>query len=600
MNLLQDYRARFAFLADAFNSTGGFRPRVLWTDETLISTDAKGNMITGVRRVPKVAGPSYLMQHARESLEKYAGRCSVAVYQPHLREACMRFVSFLSRRRPMRDGVDSPLAQLLLTNADLRGNSLDATLSTLALQLKARGTALVLLDMPRREAPPGSMREQIERRSVPFLRPILPESVCAYEVDDETGDLTSLSINCTEAVHGQERPCTRTWAATHWELRCDDKLVDRGEHGFPRCPVLAVTESGEVFPSVGRYAHVADLSLRLYNARSERDDILRGQTFSIFCLQVPEGASDAYSARDAVAAIGTHSMLVYQGEAPRFVSPDTGPTEAYRLAIEELERSIRHATLDESDTESARPESGLSRRLRFEQLNADLAGFSQRMQSLEQRIWALYHEALGVPNRVRTEWPTDFNLVDSQAELDILAAMQATGMPDAALNLKRKKIAAAEFDASDEADKAAVMAAIDEGEQLAAIGAAADDARADDPDGAGSTAEPAPPQVDLSPIVERLAAIEARMAEPAAAPVAPVINITVPEQPPAQVTVEAPHVTVNPPQITVEAPQITVEAPATAPPAPQPITLNTGGGGRVISLIKDATGQITGAAVNDA
>lgn len=85
-----------------------------------------------------------------------------------------------------------------------------------------------------------------------------------------------------------------------------------------------------------------------------------------------------------------------------------------------------------------------------------------------------------------------------------------------------------------------------------------------------------------------------------AAPVAPVINITVPEQPPAQVTVEAPHVTVNPPQITVEAPQITVEAPATAPPAPQPITLNTGGGGRVISLIKDATGQITGAAVNDA
>lgn len=141
---------------------------------------------------------------------------------------------------------------------------------------------------------------------------------------------------------------------------------------------------------------------------------------------------------------------------------------------------------------------------------------------------------------------------------------------------------------------------IDEGEQLAAIGAAADDACADDPDGAGSTAEPAPPQVDLSPIVERLAAIEARMAEPAAAPVAPVINITVPEQPPAQVTVEAPHVTVNPPQITVEAPQITVEAPATAPPAPQPITLNTGGGGRVISLIKDATGQITGAAVNDA
>lgn len=600
MNLSQDFRRRFAFLAESFHSTGGFRPRVTWADEVLTAKNDDGTTTTGIRRVPKVAGPCYLNQHPRELLDKYAERCAVSVHQPHLREACERFCSFLARRMPLRDGVDSPLTQLLLNDADLRGNSLDNTLSALALQIKARGTMLVLLDVPRREAPPGSMREQIERRAVPFIRSIAPEAVSAYEVDDETGDLTSLTVDCVESVNGKEVPCTRTWTETHWELRCDDKVIDRGEHGFPRCPVLAATESGDPFPSVGKYAHISDLSLSVYNRRSERDAILRGQTFSVFCMQVPKDASASYSAESAAVALGIHNVLVYPGEAPRFVAPDNGPLEAYRLVIEELERSISKAALDDSDAGSAQPESGLSRRLRFERLNADLASFARRMQSLERSIWALYHEALGVPNRVRTEWPTDFNLVDSQAELDILAAMQATGMPDAALNLKRKKIAAAEFDASDEADKAAVMAAIDEGEQLAAIGAAADDARADDPDGAGSTAEPAPPQVDLSPIVERLAAIEARMAEPAAAPVAPVINITVPEQPPAQVTVEAPHVTVNPPQITVEAPQITVEAPATAPPAPQPITLNTGGGGRVISLIKDATGQITGAAVNDA
>jgi len=48
----------------------------------------------------------------------------------------------------------------------------------------------------------------------------------------------------------------------------------------------------------------------------------------------------------------------------------------------------------------------------------------------------------------------------------------------------------------------------------------------------------------------------------------------------------------------VEAPQITVEASPV--PATGPITLNTGAGARVIDLVRDGDGRVTGAAVREA
>jgi hypothetical protein len=63
---------------------------------------------------------------------------------------------------------------------------------------------------------------------------------------------------------------------------------------------------------------------------------------------------------------------------------------------------------------------------------------------------------------VTVEWPSDFNLVDTQAELDILLSMQTTGFPPAVLAAKRATVVGAEFDGADEDTKAALLAAIDE------------------------------------------------------------------------------------------------------------------------------------------
>lgn len=454
-------KARFDFLAQAFNGDGGFAPLIKWQAHE----DGKSR--------PTVSGPCYLVPHARESAEKYAARAACAVYENHLREACERFVGYLGRKRPKREGIEAPLVELLLEDCDLRGTKLDAFLGALSLDCKARGSMLLLLDMPPEiEGPPVSLRDQVARRQVPYLTSIDPVRLEVWETDSH-GLFTHVGITDCEEVDGKPEEVVRHWDRSDWWVMFKDKELRRGQHPFGQCPVLALTESGKPFPVIGKYAQVADLSKRLFNARSERDEILRGQTFSLLTLQIPAEHAAQWNAAQATATIGTNSMLVHTGDAPpAFIAPPDGPATVYANTITELEASIRRIGQDFSSEESAQQESGVARKLRFEQLNADLANYAQSLEGLESRMWALFHQALATTPETSAAWPTDYNLTDTLAELEILTSMQAAGMPEAVLAQKKKAIVSAEFDNAEEDEKQAMLDAIDQQEQAGQSGGA--------------------------------------------------------------------------------------------------------------------------------
>ena len=250
------------------------------------------------------------------------------------------------------------------------------------------------------------------------------------------------------------------------EIRIGDRVIREGEHAFGACPVLAFTESGREFPVIGEYEQIARLSRAVFNKRSERDDLMRSQGFSLLTLQVPPDSN--FDPSTVSATIGTHSMLVHAGDTPAFISPDSGPAERYSADIDELQQAIRRISHEESTEVGTQAESGVARRLRFEALNASIATFAQNLQQLELRMWALFHRAIGTTSRVTVAWPTDYNLSDVAAELDILTMMQAAGFPPRVLTEKRQAIASAEFDSADDDTKAELAAAIDEAEQAAA------------------------------------------------------------------------------------------------------------------------------------
>jgi len=421
---------------------------------------------TTLRKPISVLGDCHLVPYPRESEDKYASRAACAVYENHLLTSCERFSAYLGRKSPARTGTDNPLVSRMVEDADDSGTALDVFWHHFAINTKARGCMLLLLDMPT-ELPATSMADVISGsvRAVPYLSAIEPETVADYTLDAK-GRFTELKVNALEKINGELVPVLRVWTATGWSVLRGQQVLRQGSHPFGACPVLAFTESGVPFPQVGKYAQIADLSKRMYNARSELDEILRGQTFSLLTLQVPQDSAAMFKPDETAATIGIHSLLVHQGDTPAFIAPDSGPAQTYMAQIEAMRLAISRISM-ESGTEQAQGnttqiESGLSRRLRFEALNADLSTFARGLQDLEARMWALFHRALGLTNRVEVTFPSDFNLTNSTAELDMLLLMQQTGFPEAALAEKRRTIVQAEFDRAEPATMQLLLASIDD------------------------------------------------------------------------------------------------------------------------------------------
>lgn len=438
---------RFAFLSDALNGCGRFAPRVSY------AVDA-----SGMSRPSSVATACALVPYPRESAMKYAARVAATVYENHLRAACERFVGYIARRSPVRDGLQNPLIGAIAEDADWAGNAIDVFWHGFMIEAKARGCMLLLVELP--AVQPLTQAEAVDLRLVPYLTAIEPERVTGYELD-ERKRFAWVKIASRGYVAGKMTNVERYWDASVWRVMVGERVVEEGAHPFGECPMLAFTEGG-CYPHVGSFAQIADLSCRLYNARSEKTEILRAQTFSLLTYQVPAESRSTFNAAEVAATIGTHNMLVHEGDAPTFIAPSDGPATVYADDIAALEDAIRRIgfSTDIDGAKTAADASGLALTIRFQALNGALSAFAQRMHDLEARMWALVARHLGISAAPTAAWATDYSLADVERELNILTAMQATGFAEEALTAQRLRIAGEAFDSLDEAARDEVLAAI--------------------------------------------------------------------------------------------------------------------------------------------
>lgn len=417
---------RFEFIAHALAGSGGF------------------------------ADGRFLVKYPRESDAKYDRRREIAFYINHLMPAVSRFVGYLIAKPPMRETGGVPLFDAVIDDADYRGNSLDSWFSSFSVQAKARGSMLALVDMPR--AVPGDLASQIASRAVPYLVQIKPEAVTRYSTD-VTGAFTFIEWKSTiDDGQGSRIDVLRRWDSTSWSVVRGIEVIDSGVHALGVVPVVAFSE-GDEFGCTGPFAQIADIGLRLYNMRSELDEILRSQTFSIMAYQVPEQSRLQFDVAKSAESIGTHNMLVYYGDAPSFIAPPDGPARVYMDSIASLIAQIN--AIGMVIDEKSQAESGLARQLRFEDLNAALKDFSARMEDFERRVWSIVSRWLGVRSQVSVSWPDDFALSDLASDLEVAQNMVALGMPESYMREKRKQLAQADLSSSSPETLASIISDID-------------------------------------------------------------------------------------------------------------------------------------------
>ena len=564
---------RFTFLAEALNASGGFAPQIATTTDS-----------NGLTKPTGIAGACHLVPYPRESAIKFAGRAAIAVYENHLRSAVERFVGHIGRRAPVREGLDNPLLAAVANDADWAGNHINVFWSSFMVEAKARGSMLLLVEMASEQS--STQADALERRLVPYLTAIEPERLVSFDLN-ESKRFNWVRISATHKIGTERVMVERYWDANEWRVYRNDVVIEQGPHPFGECPVLAFTEGG-CYPHVGGFAQIADLSKRIYNARSELDEILRSQTFSLLTYQRTVEERATFNAAEISATIGTHNMLVHEGAAPSFIAPPDGPAKVYQEVIDGLQEAISRISYSVDSHQGAKTnESGLALVVRFQSLNGALSSFAMRMQDLEARAWVLVSRALGLKATVFAQWATDYSLVDTERELQVLASMRGTGFAEAALIEQRKRIAGQVFDSLDDDTLSEVLASLGEGGQEIAPTPETPELEM------VTQVQPEPAPVDLSLVTAQISALSAKI---------DAIPVLLAPEP-----VKAKEQDLSPVMAAIAALSSKVDAmeqpvaPVAATPAPQhPIIFNTAQGARVIDLVRDVDGNLTGAKVREA
>jgi hypothetical protein len=417
----------FQIVADALNGTGGF------SDGT------------------------YLVQYPRESDDKFERRQAIAWYANALRPACQRFVGYLTKRPPFRE-VSQPAFTALLDSCNWPNDNLDVFWSQFMTDAKARGAMLLLVDMP----PEGLETD----RTWPILSSIPLERLTAYAMNPQ-GALASVSFSDTLTIDGKETAVSRVYDETGWRVRLGTTLLSQGTHSLGVCPVLAFAESG-AFPGLGEFATIAHLSKRLYNLRSELDEILRSQTFSLLTYKVP---TDRYPLDLGAIAqtIGTHNLLQTFPEGAEFIAPPEGPARVYLDVIAQVEGLIRQAALMVDIPNSNNQESGVALQLRFQALNSSLVGFARRMEDFERRMWELAGRWLGIEPQVSVSWGKDYSIADLKTEIEVAQNMAALNAPPAYQQAKLQQLIQLDLATLPEDELSGILAGIDEMQQETAL-----------------------------------------------------------------------------------------------------------------------------------
>jgi hypothetical protein len=438
--------ARFSFIGHALRGDGPFRPSASPVNEAATA----------------------LVRYPRESDAKFARRNELAFYASPLAQAASRFTGYLSTRAPARS-IPQELFQAVADDADGKGNALDQFWLQFMQEAKARGSMLLLVDMPAMSA--SNRAQQLATRSAPIWTAIAPEMLTDYQIgEDGRFDFAEFSGSCKDPVTNQARACVWYFDREAWQARGEGgvELTPLTPHPLGVCPLLIFTEGGD-FPHFGPFAAIADLSKRMFNLDSELDEILRSQTFSLLTMQVPDDSTAEQkidAAKVAGQTIGTNNLLVHSGTTPAFIAPPDGPAKVYLDRIAALQARIDEIALNVASPNAR--ESGIALQLRFQAINAELARFASRMEDLERNAWELSRRWLGMTTAPTVTWPRDFNLLDVLQELQILADMRANAMPEAIIVQQIRRIAGQQFVGADQATQDAISAALVQQEQAAA------------------------------------------------------------------------------------------------------------------------------------
>jgi len=394
---------------------------------------------------------TYLSKFGRESDDKYKNRKETSVYYNMFSQKVERYIGYLFSQKPTRN-TRNKLIKEILADTDKQGNSIDSFMSDFSAQAKVRGSMLLLVDMPKELS--SNLKDQIDNRELPYFVPIEPERLTKYELDN-FGNFLNVRYTDTIRENGEDVKIERYYDLTKWVVYEGDEIKEQGEHNLGVCPVLAFSEKGS-FPSAGEFTQIGDLAKDHFNKKSELDEILRAQTFSILTIQ-------ARDPKDVVLDLGTDNAISYAPDMakPDFIAPPEAPASTYQKEKNTIEQNINDVAYDIDTNKGV--ESGISLTIKFQGLNSSLSKFATKLNNLEYKMFDIAFRYIKSTNDISIQYPTDFNIIDIKNEISILEDIKNLGYKIPTYEkLKLTNIIQSDLGHLNEEDKAQILSEIED------------------------------------------------------------------------------------------------------------------------------------------
>lgn len=358
---------------------------------------------------------SRLMQHFRESSEKYNQRCKTAYYLNYLKPCVDAHVTPIFKALAIRDyeGTGAVLWEAFMNDVDFTGTHIKDLMRRAAIEAKLNGVAFIVMDMPSDIESEVSTIYSLskDRSKLPYAFIVSPVQIDEIGLD-KFGRINKFTYKEPDR-YSEQQFATRTLTPQGWTLK-DSKGETSGNWNLGIVPVVPLFskehDNFDILPS-SDFISIAKTNLAIYNMSSWLSDILINQTFSIL----------VYPANDECELIiGTSNALGYPSDAthePKFIAPASDPANILATNIERLQQEC-YRMADVVNVTGVRVQaSGTAKAWDYQQTNQILADFADRVEAAEKRLAILFKRWVGVEFEYTCNYPNDYSIADVETEL---------------------------------------------------------------------------------------------------------------------------------------------------------------------------------------
>lgn len=358
---------------------------------------------------------SYLIQHKRESNDKYAKRKELSYYLNYFKPCIDAHVSPIFKTLAFRDykGKGAKSWQQFCDDVDFRKTKIKDLMKQAAHEAKLNGVAFLVMDKELDASPITLAELEENRKNIPYAFVVSPERVNEI-ITDKHGRIISFEYEEPDEYE-ENKTAKRTFTIDGWKLE-NSKEIKTGVwnlHCVPVIPVPSKLVEGNFNPlPPSEFLSIAKTNKIIYNMCSWLNEILANQTFSV--LTYPSTSSDSL-------VIGTSNALGYPSDAshePKFIAPSADPANIVSTQITKLQEECYRMAGVVNVTGVRSEMSGVAKQWDYEQTNQVLADFADILENAEKALAELFMRFTGVEFEYRLNYPSDFTISDVNTELN--------------------------------------------------------------------------------------------------------------------------------------------------------------------------------------